>query len=319
MSEDNPWAGRRLLTGSGSSEDFFEGRTMKNRDSINISHSLNGHHRHTHDAIFRHPAAKNLEWHDVRSLLDALANVTEGQNGSLQVTRNGLTVILHAPKHKDVATVEDLLAIRHFLEESEEAAVAPTIAPGLRLLVVIDHREAKIYRTELHGAVPRQLVPYDPHGFGRHLVSENPETDGKRKPERKSFYEAVAATLRGADEILIFGSGTGESSAMDHLVAELKHNHGDVAKHIVGSIVVDAHHVTDDQLLAQARGVLRVKVCVEARRRTRSGDERVRASRVRSSDSFRRDTPCRSGVLNEELAEVQGKAALGMRFAYRRI
>jgi hypothetical protein len=226
---------------------------MSNQDKIKTSDSLNGRHRHTYDAIFRHPAAHNLEWHDVRSLLDALADVTEGQNGSLQVTRNGQTVVLHASKHKDVATVEDLLAIRHFLEESERAAVASTVAPGLHLLVVIDHREAKIYRTELHGTVPRQLVPYDPHGFGRHLVSENPETDGKRKPERKSFYEAVAANLRGADEILIFGSGTGESSAMDHLVAELKHNHGDLAKHIVGSIVIDAHHLTDGQSLAKAR------------------------------------------------------------------
>ena len=96
-------------------------------------------------------------------------------------------------------------------------------------------------------------MPYDPHGFGRHLRSENPETDGKRQPERKSYYEAIAATLRGADEILIFGSGTGESSAMEQLLAELKHNHGDVAQHIVGSIVVDEHHLTEGQALAHAR------------------------------------------------------------------
>ena len=85
-------------------------------------------------------------------------------------------------------------------------------------------------------------MPYDPHGFGRHLRSDTPETDGKRKPERKSYYEAVAATLRGADQILIFGHGTGESSAMEQLVADLKHNHKDVAKHVVGTIAVDGHH-----------------------------------------------------------------------------
>jgi hypothetical protein len=226
---------------------------MTTQDQLKTSAHLNGRHQHTYEAIFRHPAARNLEWHDVRSLLDALADVTEGQNGSLQVTRNGQTVILHAPKHKDVASVEELLAIRRFLEQSEEAAISPTVAPGVHLLVVIDHHEAKIYRTELHGAIPQQLMPYDPNGFGRHLRSENPETDGKRKPERKSYYEAVAATLRGADEILIFGSGTGQSSAMEHLVADLKQNHGDVAKHVVGSIVIDANHVTDDQLLARAR------------------------------------------------------------------
>ena len=96
-------------------------------------------------------------------------------------------------------------------------------------------------------------MPYDPHGYGRHLHSAHEETDGKRQPERKSFYEAVAATLRGADRILIFGNGTGESSAMEQLLADLKHNHHDVAKHIVGSIVIDGHHLTESQLLAQAR------------------------------------------------------------------
>jgi hypothetical protein len=220
---------------------------------------LNGRHQHTYEAIFRHPAAHNLEWHDVRSLLDALAEVVEEHNGTLQVKRNGQMVTLHAPKHKDVATVDDLMAIRRFLEKSGETAFSPTVAAGTHLLVVVDHHEANIYRTELRGAIPQQLVPYDPHGFRQHLHSDNEMTDGKRAPERKSFYEAIAATLRGADQILIFGSGTGESSAMEHLVADLNHNHRDVAEHIVGTILVDEHHLTEGQMLAQAREFFRAK------------------------------------------------------------
>ena len=214
---------------------------------------LNGRHKHTFEAIFRHPAAHNLEWHDVRSLLAALAEVVEGSNGSLQVKRNGQMITLHTPKHKDIASVDDLMAIRHFLEKSSEGASAPVDAAGLHLLVVIDHHEAKIYRTETHGAAPQQLVPYDPHGFRQHLHSDNDMTDGKRAPERKSFYEAIATTLRGADQILIFGSGTGESSAMEQLLADLKKNHHDVAEHIVGTSLVDGHHQTEGQLLAKAR------------------------------------------------------------------
>ena len=37
--------------------------------------------------------------------------------------------------------------------------------PAPHLLVVIDHQEARVYRTEIHGAVPQQLVPYDPNGY----------------------------------------------------------------------------------------------------------------------------------------------------------
>jgi hypothetical protein len=226
---------------------------MTTQVQIKTPPNLNGRHQHTYEAIFRHPAAHNLEWHDVRSLLVALGDVTDGHKGGFQVTRNGLTVNLQAPKHKDIASIEELLAIRRFLEKSGEAAIPPPVPPGTHLLVVIDHHEAKIYRTEMNGAVPQQLVPYDPHGFGRHLHSNSEESDGKRKPERKSFYESVAKTLRGAERILIFGGGTGESSAMEQLLADLKHNHSDVAKHVVGSIVIDGHHQTESQLLAHAR------------------------------------------------------------------
>src|ERR1700722_11332282 len=121
------------------------------------------------------------------------------------------------------------------------------------LLVVLDHPEARVYRTEVQGSVPMSIVPYDPHGYGKHLHSAHEWTDGKRPPERKSFYEAVAKTLRGAEQVLLFGSGTGRSSAMDQLLADLKDNHSDVAEKIIGSVIVDAHHTTEGQLLAKAR------------------------------------------------------------------
>jgi hypothetical protein len=121
------------------------------------------------------------------------------------------------------------------------------------LLVVIDHHEARVYRTEVHEAIPERIVPYDPYGYGRHLHSAHEWTDGKRLPERKSFYEAVAKTLRGAEQVLVFGSGTGRSSAMEQLLADLKDHHPDVAAKIIGSVHVDAHHTSENQLLARAR------------------------------------------------------------------
>ena len=133
------------------------------------------------------------------------------------------------------------------MAKNEERETAP------HLLVVIDHQEAKVYRTEAHGAVPERIAPYDPHGYGRHLHSAHEWTDGKRPPERKSYYEAVAKTLRGAEQVLVFGSGTGRSSAMEQLLADLKDHHPDVAEKVIGSVVVDAHHTTEGQLLAKAR------------------------------------------------------------------
>ena len=132
-------------------------------------------------------------------------------------------------------------------------ATSPESASAPHLLVVLDSREARVYRTELKGTVPAKIAPYDPHGYGRHLHSAHEWTDGKSQPERKSFYEAIAKTLKGADQVLLFGSGTGKSCAMDQLVNDLKAHHPDLAGKIVGSVKVDASHTSEHELLAKAR------------------------------------------------------------------
>ena len=209
-------------------------------------------HRSTYDAIFQHPAARNLHWRDVRSLLAALAEVVDASNGSMKVTRGEQTLILHPARDKDVAEVKELMEIRHFLERT--GADSPVVAAeGAHLLVVIDHREARIYRAELHGSVPQRITPYDPHGFGRYLHYVQDDSHGQRKPERKSYYEAVAKTLHGAKKILLFGSGTGSSSAMEQLLADLKRRHPQLAERVAGCVVVDEQHLTENQLLAKAR------------------------------------------------------------------
>ena len=134
------------------------------------------------------------------------------------------------------------------LDHHNDSAPIQPVAAGLHLFVVISHHEALVYKAELHGSVPQQVIPYNPEGLGRHDDSRGP-----RKPEGNSFYEAVAKTLQGAEKILLFGSGTGTSSAMEQLVVELKHFHADIAKRIVGTIVIDESHLSEDVLLAKAR------------------------------------------------------------------
>lgn len=209
-------------------------------------------HQTTYNAIFGHPIAHNLQWHDVRSLLNSVADMTEEHNGNLKFTRNGETLTVHPPRHKDLSDIEELKKIRHFLERSSVPA-QPIIAEGVHLLVIIDHREARIYKTELHGSVPETITPYDPEGSHRHLHNVDDEANGQRQPELKQFYEDIAKSLIGAKKILIFGSSTGSSSAMDYLVADLKEHHPDIAGRVVGTVVVNEKHMTEDQLLAQAR------------------------------------------------------------------
>ena len=124
---------------------------------------------------------------------------------------------------------------------------------GGQYLVVIDHQEAKVYSSNERDAVATKFVPLDPQGHDRHLHSGNEWTNGKRAPERKAYYESVAKALHHAKQILLFGSGTGRSNAMEQLLAELQAHHADIAAKVVGSVIVDAHHTTENELLAQAR------------------------------------------------------------------
>src|SRR6266487_496874 len=186
---------------------------------------LTGTHRTTYDAVFQHPISRNLIWRDVRSMLGALSGVEqEEHNGTLKVTRNGRSLVMHEPLRKNVTDVQELMNLRRFLEHSKATAQS-RMADGTHLLVVIDHRLARIYRAELHGSIPQRVVPYDRSGSGRHLHYVQDDSNGQRKPEIRSFYDAVAKTLQEADKILLFGSGTGASSAMEQLLAALKHDH----------------------------------------------------------------------------------------------
>ena len=222
-----------------------------------------GIHQGTYDALFRHPVARNLQWRDVRSMLCSVAEATEEHgSGNVRFTRNGQTLTVHPPRRKDFSDIQELMHIREFLERSGAPSQA-AVPDGVHLLVVIDHREARIFRAELHGTTPERITPYDPHGSRRHLryVDED-DTSGQRKPESSSFYEAVARTLGGAERILILGSSTGASSAMSHLAADLKRRHPELARRVIGTFVVDEGHMTDDQLLAKAREVYAQGVAV---------------------------------------------------------
>ena len=64
--------------------------------------TLGSHHRNTLDRILNHPASGNIEWRQVRSLLEAVGDVTEEDNGRLRVTLGAETEVFDPPREKDV-------------------------------------------------------------------------------------------------------------------------------------------------------------------------------------------------------------------------
>ena len=216
------------------------------------SSTLTGSLLRTYNTIFQHPVSHNLEWRHVHALFRHLGLVEEEHNGNLKVTRNGETLILHPPRTKDVAETEELMALRHFLERSEPTRPAEEVAEA-HWLLVIDHHEARLFRSEMHGAMPQRLLPHEPTRNFRHEQNSQNLSRGKERPDPNSFFEPVALVLQGAQHLLIFGTGKGKSSEMDQFVSWLNGHHPELAKRIIGALVVDESHLTDGQLLGKAR------------------------------------------------------------------
>lgn len=63
---------------------------------------LDGHHRATVKKIFQHPVSHNIQWHDVLSLLEGVADVTEKHDGKFRVKLGPETETLDAPKGSDI-------------------------------------------------------------------------------------------------------------------------------------------------------------------------------------------------------------------------
>ena len=131
------------------------------------SASLTGSHLRTYQTIFQHPVSHNLGWHDVHALFRHIGEVQEEHNGNLKVTRNAHTLVLNPPRAKDVETTDEVMALRHFIEQSETPA-SPANNQASCWLVVIDHHEARIYRSTAAGAVAQQIRSHTAEDFFRH-------------------------------------------------------------------------------------------------------------------------------------------------------
>lgn len=78
---------------------------------------VSSNHRVTLDHIERRPTTHNLEWHDVISLLEEIADVVEAHDGKFRVALGGQRLVLTRPAHKDVDE-QMVLDLRHLLKQA---------------------------------------------------------------------------------------------------------------------------------------------------------------------------------------------------------
>jgi hypothetical protein len=79
-----------------------------------VTAQVDGDHRATLEKILRHPASGNIEWREVKSLLEALGATTQEHNGKLEVTLGGETEVLERPRGNDI-DVQMIVDLRRML------------------------------------------------------------------------------------------------------------------------------------------------------------------------------------------------------------
>jgi len=101
-----------------------EARPTFNDDAFLAATNLNSDHRHVVKRLFTVPTSENIEWRQVRSLLEALGAVTEERNGKLKVELGGEVEVLDPPRGKDIDR-QMIVDLRRMLSHATDIFVRP--------------------------------------------------------------------------------------------------------------------------------------------------------------------------------------------------
>ena len=94
-------------------------------DAFIAATDLNSDHRDVVKRLFAVPPSENIEWRQVRSLLEAVGVVTEQHNGKLEVELGGEVEVLTPPRGKDVDR-QMIVDLRRLLSRATDVFVRPT-------------------------------------------------------------------------------------------------------------------------------------------------------------------------------------------------
>lgn len=220
---------------------------------------LSKHYLHTLERLFQHPTSHTLEWRDVIGLVEHLGIVDEKEHGQLTFTINGVTQSFHRSQHKEVSEVQQLVELRHFMERAGIGKNGPIITKQMektqhsQVVVVINQKEAIIFKSLGKESVPERLHPEDTNGALHNLNHIKGADKGSRTSENIVYYQEIATALNGSGEVLLMGNGTGASSAMSNFTDYLITHNPQIANRIVGSLTLDLESLTEGQLLQDAR------------------------------------------------------------------
>jgi hypothetical protein len=208
-----------------------------------------------HQSLLHGKLPRTLHWKDAVELIGHLGSVEPLGGDDFNFIVGRQREAFKRPRTPEFGLAE-VSRLRKFLKEAGSESTPAELAQPSRMVVVIDHHAAHLYR-DLGLSRPQDeatIEPYDPHHFHHHLVHrKEAHYQGDRVPEEMSFYEEVAAALGAANEIVLIGSGTGKSSAVAVLAEYLEKHHADIFRRVKATEMVDLSALTEPEIEAIAK------------------------------------------------------------------
>jgi hypothetical protein len=223
---------------------------------------MSAHLRHDHEELLERliggKLPRDLSWSSVVDLIGQIGKVEPHGNDEFRFEVGSKRELFKRGSGHNLDT-EEISRLRKFLREAGLPG-KPATYPHGRMVVVIDHRLARIYH-DPGGSVPRDDVnvkPYDPFGFQRHLIHrKEAHYKGERVPEEHSFYEEIVQDLVHAEAIILIGHGTGTSNAADFLSEFVKAHHREIFSRIIAVESADLSALTEAEIEEIAKKHLR--------------------------------------------------------------
>jgi hypothetical protein len=225
---------------------------------------MNAHIRHDHEELLENLKSgklpRDLPWGAVVGLVAKIGKVQPHGNDEFLFIVGSQKEIFKKPSTHDLG-IDEISRLRKFLKRAEAIEEEASGSQPGRMVVVIDHHAAHIYR-DFGESVPQSEVtekPYDPFGFHHHLIHrKEAHYKGERLPEEDSFYEEVSKDVLLAQSLILIGHAVGKSSAVEHLTEYLKTHHPETFLRIIATETVDLSAITEPQIEEIARKHLRV-------------------------------------------------------------
>lgn len=226
---------------------------------------LSRQHQRTLALLWSHPLPHGVRLADLEALLMALGAELHRQGPRLEIRfPHGPLSWIHTGGgglHQGELNPEAIQRLRHLLSEAgvtpdhpQPLLDGPRGDQALRLVLVLDHHQTRLFRLEGEAVDHAVLQPHGLWGSGENLSHRHDrDIAGQRAPVDHAYLEQIAAALQGADVVLLLGHGRGESDLRSLLLRHLETRHPAVLRRIEAIETVDTSALTEAQLLALAR------------------------------------------------------------------